>query len=217
MEKIVKRGDVCIDVGANVGALTLVMSKLTGNNGVVYAFEPNTSIFERLLINIDLNGLTNIIPIKLGLGEHNEKLGLYESPNDPGNAGLTRREIYDELVRVTKLDSFIHIKSIKRLDFMKVDVEGMEYSVFLGGLETLETLKPTLLFETLQGRRKRRLQEGNNLYERMESFLRGIGYILFRIEDDGSYEETTLKETSEDTLAIHKTRDFVIKKLSIYE
>lgn len=215
LETIITRGDVCIDVGANIGALTLVMSKLAGDNGVVYAFEPGRLTFERLLANIELNGLTNVVPVRLALGEREEVLGWYLDSTNLGNAGLTRGAEYDELVEVTTLDSYIQGQSIERVDFVKVDVEGMEYSVFLGGQGTLEALRPSILFETLQDRRDRRLQEGSDLYARLETLLRRMGYLLFRIEGAGSYRETTLGETSEDTLAVHRTRDLVLERLRL--
>ncbi len=214
LETVICPGDICFDIGANIGALTLVMAKLTGDSGIVYSFEPNQTVFQRLLTNIDLNKLKNVVPIKLGLGEKNENLGLYISNCDPGNAGLTRGSIYNELIEVTSLDLFINSKSIEKLDFMKVDVEGMEYSVFIGGQKTLQTHRPTIIFETLKDRREKRRQEGKDLYENMEIFLKRLGYLLFRIEQDGTYIETSLKETSEDTLAVHRTQKLILRKIS---
>ena len=212
LESVVTYDSVCIDIGANVGALTLVMSKLTGPKGMVYAFEPGPSTFKRLQANIELNELTNITPVRVGLGERKEVLGWRMDRINPGNAGLTHGAEFDELIDVITLDSFIESQSIQSVDLLKVDVEGMEFPVFLGGQKTLETFRPTILFETLQNRRKRRLQEGNDLYTRMEAFLRERGYLLFRIEGDGLCRETALKDTSEDTLAIHSTRKSVLEK-----
>jgi len=209
-ESVINQGDICFDIGANVGALTLVMSKLTGTSGIVYSFEPNQIVFNRLLENIEMNKLKNVIPIKLGLGEKNENMGLYISNEDPGNAGLTKGLIYDELIQVTSLDSFVDSNSIDKIDLIKVDVEGMEYSVFLGGQKSLRIHKPTIIFETLKNRRERRPQ----VYEDLEIFLQRLGYLLFRIESDDTYTKTSIKETSEDTLAIHQDRKLILRKIN---
>ena len=216
LESVITCGSVCIDIGANVGALTLVMSKLTGPSGIVYAFEPGPSTFNRLQANIVLNKLTNVTPVRVGLGERKEVLGWRMDRLNPGNAGLTRGAEFDELIDVTTLDSFIESQSVQSVDLLKVDVEGMEFPVFLGGQKTLETFRPTILLETLQTSREKRLQEGNDLYTQMEAFLRRTGYLLFRIDGDGRCRETSLQNTSEDTLAIHSTRRSVLEKFQFY-
>ena len=115
------------------------------------------------------------------------------------------KEVIENVNSSSVLVVFLH-----KIDLIKVDVEGMEYSVFLGGQKSLRIHKPTIIFETLKNRRERRPQ----VYEDLEIFLQRLGYLLFRIESDDTYTKTSIKETSEDTLAIHQDRKLILRKIN---
>ena len=76
MRTFVEPGDVCIDVGANVGAHVLLLAKLVAPTGRIYAFEPGPPIFERLKTNLALNpGLSGVVtPERLGISDTEGKL-----------------------------------------------------------------------------------------------------------------------------------------------
>jgi hypothetical protein len=63
-------------------------------------------------------------------------------------------------------------------------------------------LKPTLIFETLEARRSVEESEGSTYYDKMESLLKSLGYQLFSLSD-GQFSPTSIRDTSEDTLAVH--------------
>lgn len=68
LKQNLKKGDIFIDVGANIGLFTLLSSKLVGNVGRILSFEPNPEIFEQLEVNVNLNNSKNIELFNFALG-----------------------------------------------------------------------------------------------------------------------------------------------------
>lgn len=148
LREVLHPGDVFLDVGANCGAVTLVAASAIAN-GKIYAFEPGNTVRSRLQANIDLNpqlkSVVQVVPF--GLGLKTGKLLYYEDENYRGNGAL-----FDSLgipVDVISLNEWMSCEQIDRLDVIKIDVEGMEYDVMLGGKLMLEKYHPIIYFETL--------------------------------------------------------------------
>lgn len=175
-------GWVCFDAGANVGAVSLVLAKLCGPAGKVYAFEPGPPNLERLRANVALNpsleARLEIIPA--GVGSAAGELGWSEEPGNPGNALLSAEGSLR--VPVITLDDFAASHSIARLDFIKIDVEGMELDVMRGAQHTLRRFHPALYFETLP--RYVRGKPGAG-FAAMEEFLSAAGYDLYALRPSG--------------------------------
>lgn len=76
-KKIITQGMTVVDIGASIGYYTLIAAKLVGKTGVVYAFEPEPCNYELLIKNIELNGFTNIVPIKKAVSNRHGKAKLY--------------------------------------------------------------------------------------------------------------------------------------------
>ena len=74
--KLVSRGDTVIEVGANIGALTVPLAKFVGPQGNVVAFEPQRILFQNLCANIALNGLTNVRTANAAVGRENGSVTL---------------------------------------------------------------------------------------------------------------------------------------------
>lgn len=173
----------CIDVGANVGAVALVLAKKVGNAGKIFAFEPGGPNLQRLHSNFALNpglaAVTEIVPN--GVGSSRTELWWSEEEGNPGNASLGASGLHS--VPVTTVDDFVRGRNIARLDFMKVDVEGMELDVFQGARESLLKFRPILYYETLS--RYSDAQGGSN-FNKLDSFLAGeCGYTLHEIDRNG--------------------------------
>ena len=66
-----------VDIGANYGSYTLIASKLVGNDGRVYAFEPEPGNYDILVKNIEMNGYTNVTPIRKAVSNKQGKVRLY--------------------------------------------------------------------------------------------------------------------------------------------
>ncbi|MGB7601699.1 MAG: FkbM family methyltransferase [Candidatus Sulfotelmatobacter sp.] len=161
---LVKPGDVCLDIGANIGVHALVMSDLVGE-GHVYAFEPSSTNQSHLLQNIRDNAATNITPLNFGLSNLTESRTFHYLPRFPGCSFATREATgkgvqhmierawgiplvsETETVQFTTLDEWVASNNIRRLDFIKMDVEGFERFVIEGGRTTLRKFGPRLITE----------------------------------------------------------------------
>lgn len=139
-------GMVVMDVGANVGMITLLAAQKIGKTGRVYAFEPVPDIFARLKANIELNGFVNIVPVPIALFSARgvAKLSICHD----GSSSIFRQVStkYVEVLRET-LDAFVEREGIKRVDAIKLDVEGAELHVIQGAHQTIQRFKPILMVE----------------------------------------------------------------------
>ncbi len=171
LRQVLREGDVFLDVGANCGAVTLVAASAI-KNGKIYAFEPGNTIRSRLQANVDLNpSLKSVVKVvPFGLGLETGKLLYYEDENYRGNGAL-----FDSLgmpVDVITLDEWVSLEKIDKIDAIKIDVEGMEYDVLLGGKLTLEKYHPLVYFETLPIFFTNKSYSIQTIYE----FLASLGY-----------------------------------------
>lgn len=141
VKKLVNTGDICLDVGANFGWYTFLMASKCGTGGAVYAFEPMPSAYASLAKNYELaNRPDNIFINNCGLGDSTGtfEINMFEGFSS-GHASLSSdaapvSAAFDcELIT---LDDYLTDKSISRIDFVKVDIEGAEL-MFLKGAERL--------------------------------------------------------------------------------
>lgn len=150
IKQYVKPGMVCIDAGANWGLFTLLMAKQTGAGGRVTAFEPATCFYERLDAHLCLNEIKNTELFHLGLSDVNA-IGIcavedlpYRSSARIDYARTELEYVTDEKVSLWKLDSWWQHW---RLDFIKIDVDGSEHRLLLGGAAVIEQYKPIIVIE----------------------------------------------------------------------
>lgn len=153
---------VIIDVGANIGIMTLLLARLPG--ATVYAFEPGTRAFECLRRNVAQNGLTRVTPIHAGLSdkEGDQFLGPPSGEQHPRyRKGSLKTGVFSvhaaqesrlarqfgEMAHFSTLDAFCEREGLQRLDFIKIDVEGHEPQVLQGGCRTLQRLRPVCQVE----------------------------------------------------------------------
>jgi FkbM family methyltransferase len=199
IRKYVRSGDVCFDVGANVGAITLALAQATGAPGQVHAFEPGPATFARLETNLALNPelKTTVHVHQLGVSDRPGFLKWREDMNNRGNANLRGPEGTE--VSVTTLDDFCRDHRMSRVDFIKVDVEGMEYEVIKGAETALRTFRPILYFETVQPFVAIR---GFDIFGETERMLKQCGYALFKVDESANTKSTTSADLSENTLAL---------------
>jgi FkbM family methyltransferase len=155
--KIIKPGDIVLDIGANIGAHTLPLARLVGNQGRVIAFEPTRYAIGKMSANIELNKeLTDRISVnQIMLVVHeSEKLEseiysswpLFETGKNVHPEHLGKLMNTEGAIAMT-LDQAVKYLQIKKIDFIKIDVDGHEYSVLNGGKETLLTHRPPILME----------------------------------------------------------------------
>ncbi len=200
IQKFISADDTVLDIGANVGALTLLMATVA-DQGRVIAIEPGPNTFARLQANLDLNPILSerIDIYQLGIADKPGVLYWQEDANVPGNAGLFS---HDGLaVKVESLDQFVNQLSLNHLDFLKIDVEGMEYEVISGGLDVLSTFRPIIYYETLESFRVNR---GFDIYNQIFDVLKRLDYRQFAIARNAQIQEVLNLDRllSPNTLAI---------------
>jgi FkbM family methyltransferase len=146
-------GAVAIDGGANIGAYTLIMARHLYRRGFVYAFEPQRFIYYALCGNIALNNLFNVDaqPWALGAAEGAAQMPSidYLKPSNYGGVSLLRDADIGQspetsyTVKVRTLDSF----NFPRVDFIKLDIEGMEPKALIGALGIIKQFHPVIFAE----------------------------------------------------------------------
>jgi len=144
ISKLVPKGGVCIDVGANVGLYALHFAKWAGKNGIVHAFEPDPNNLKQLKENARLNGVADILHIHdIALSNKNGMAPFYQT--DPLNSGWGCLHRYDDIaisgvidVKTATIDNFLHSEKIERVDFLKVDIEATEFEFLEGAKESLK-------------------------------------------------------------------------------
>ncbi len=204
LKRTAKPDWIALDVGANVGAVTLALARFTSPTGRVYAFEPGPPNLVRLRANLALNPslAANITVHATGVGEAPGELRWQEEAGNPGNAMLGADGTH--AVPVITLDSFIAKENLPRLDFIKVDVEGMELSVFRGAQQSLKKFRPVIYFETL-GRFGD--EHGNKNFALIEQLLVGeCGYKLHRLDRSGRLHPVIGSAFADYTVAVPAER-----------
>ncbi|MCT7481514.1 FkbM family methyltransferase [Aliarcobacter cryaerophilus] len=146
-EQICKAGDVVIEVGANIGAHTLYLSKLVGN-GYVFAFEPQRLVFQNLCANLALNSISNVFAYQEAVSHENGSILIPECDFTKNNnfGGINIENTKNgTTVNRQKLDNFLN--KIDRLKLLKIDVEGMEILVIKGAKELIDKFRPIIYIE----------------------------------------------------------------------
>lgn len=144
-QKLLKPCDVVLEVGANIGVHTVLLSRLVGPSGQIHAFEPQRSIFQILCGNLALNNRQNVVAKQIGLGDKQETLRISPPGIDAAAnfGGVTLKSEGDEAIDVVTVD----LLGLTRLDLIKIDVEGMENAVLKGSAETVRRLRPVIYVE----------------------------------------------------------------------
>lgn len=137
IHSIVKEGDIVVDIGAHIGYYTLILSKLVGEYGKVFAFEPDVFNFELLSKNVELNNCKNVILMHAAVTDKSEKVKLFitdasSNPNINNNSDSVDYYVIDGV----SLDDYFKTLD-KPINFMKMDIEGAEYNVLLGATDIL--------------------------------------------------------------------------------
>jgi FkbM family methyltransferase len=142
---ILRPGDVVIDAGANIGALTLPFSRLVGETGGVVAFEPQRPMFYMLSGNLAINTIENVAAIQAALGAAAGTIlvPLARPQAHLNFGGISVGGEVGDPVRVRTIDSL----ALHALRLIKIDVEGAELGVIQGAAETIRRRRPFLFVE----------------------------------------------------------------------
>ncbi len=184
--EMIGEGDVCLDVGANFGWYTTLMSLRAGKSGAVHAFEPMPKTFRELERNREAAAYRDKIYINnFALGDREDVVQINMFDDLPsGHASLSakgeaRVSAFD--CRLTTLDGYLAEHDIRQVDFVKVDIEGAEM-MFLRGAERLfkQDVPPVFLMEMALAQTRNFDYVPNDLIE----FISARGeYSFYKVEE----------------------------------
>lgn len=187
LRSVLKPGSVCLDVGAQMGYLSLAMATAADRRTVVHSFEPESNNAARLRENVALNSLSNITLHQTAVSTVDGSLKLYLS-NDR-NAGthstvFIESNVSSEFVEIPSitLESFAREKRLSSIDLIKIDVEGAEIDVINGALTVLKQHKPLVIMELSDHLQQARGQTCAEFKEFMASY----GYSAYFINENGT-------------------------------
>jgi FkbM family methyltransferase len=151
IERTLKADDVLYDIGANVGAYSLVAASWTRRQATIYAFEPGYTTFPNLVANIFANQCeAAVVPFQVALGAETTLAEFRYTTLDPGGAdhggivgaGKSRPGIRSQWVPSFRLDDFVTLLDLRSPTHIKIDVDGGELPVLRGADRLLKS--PTL-------------------------------------------------------------------------
>lgn len=187
---------VIIDVGANVGYISLPLAKIFPNSKI-YSYEPDSRVFKKLVKNLELNGdIINIFPYELALQDKDiSSINFYTRDLLDGdfkiNMGLSTLsnislgKVKKSIVSASTIDNQVKKLKIKHVDFIKIDVEGNELKVLKGAIKTINAFNPIIQYEFSTAIDK--LQGFNNSIQCF-NFLSDLGYIQYQLLNETTME-----------------------------
>jgi FkbM family methyltransferase len=178
LQRLLRRGDRVIDVGGNIGMITLLLAKAVGRAGLVQTFEPNPACQHRLRSVLALNGIDWVDVHPYGLSDEAASLQL-TVVNDHSGVGTFapipsehESAVTDRVVTQVRRGDDVLQRDPRAIKLIKIDVEGFEARVVSGLRRTLERHRPLVVMEIVDSHLRRAGASAQELVELMQS----LGY-----------------------------------------
>lgn len=219
LDRLLRPGMSFVDVGANLGMYTLFAAKKVGEKGAVLAIEPSSREFQKLRANVELNRLSRVRLLQMGVSDHPRDAELliadeeHSGHNSLGGFCYATRLDRTETIRVERLDDILQRNRFPKVDILKMDIEGGELFALRGMVRTLETFHPLLLLEMSDPAAA--LQGSSSV--QVWDFLSALGYRFHAFDaDTGLPVPAVLKDSfvGENLIAVHPTREDLWTKQS---
>lgn len=153
IEAIATNSHTIFDIGGNIGWYSLNFSKWAPN-AKIHAFEPIPRTFDFFMRHLALNKVENVIPNNCAVGDAEGERDFYWTELETGSASMRNIQDRDKInmvkCRVVTLDDYCSKNEIKRIDFIKCDIEGGELFAFMGAKEILRISQPVVFTEMLR-------------------------------------------------------------------
>ena len=168
----VSAGDIVFDIGAHAGYFSLLFSRLVGKAGKVFAFEPLPGNIQFLKKHLDLNKCMNVELIEAAVSEKSGR-SRFMIGQDSFSGHLVKSGEQGEghFINIIALNDFVRQRSLDRVDFIKIDVEGAELDVLVGARPILKHMQPTLFISL----------HSEELSRGVTEFLKSLGYTLISV------------------------------------
>jgi len=187
ISKLVRPGEVCVDIGAHKGYITLYMAKAVGNDGLIISFEPDPSVYKKLRENCIRNKFNHAIIFQQAAGAESGKLK-YRLSHQAGFSSFfpseSAKPLIDKTIEVETrtVDQVLAELGISpkqhRISLVKIDAEGSEPLVLRGMARSIEKFTPLIWIEINPDS----LKAGNFSAKNIEETLLKYSYDLYRID-----------------------------------
>ena len=186
-KKFIKKGDLVIDIGANIGDTTVPMALAAGGAGITLGFDPNPYVYKILQKNASLNGgKQNIVPLLNAISVSDDEFFYISSEASFANGAIsTTKEsvhgkfVYPDKIKGINLLNFLEKKYAEKLSnfsFIKIDTEGYDKEILKSIADLIEKYKPVIVAESFGNSSREAKIE---LYE----VIKKHGYDIFYFAD----------------------------------
>lgn len=155
IKKLLREGDVFVDIGANFGIHTLLAARVVGSEGQVHAFEPQKKLVDVINAQIVLNGMSNVKVHDVGVGDEETELVLRNPLAFYTGTATLRPGVEEGLelgrVPVVRAEDRLHEIPNDARVLIKIDVEGFEYKALKGLQKLLNWPNVAVLIEITDG------------------------------------------------------------------
>jgi len=178
VKKIIKTGDVVFDIGANIGYYTLIFAKLVSNSGEVFSFEPEPTNYELLKKNVMINGHTNVKLSFKAISNLNQTRKLFLDKKNKGGHSLIDKIDDRESIKIESIRIDDHFKN-KKIDFIKIDIEGFEFQAIKGMSELLKKLSTVKIMTEFN---PYLLEKSEIEPEEYLELLKNLGFTIYNLD-----------------------------------
>ncbi|MDC3257260.1 FkbM family methyltransferase [bacterium] len=197
-----KKGDIVIDIGANIGTITITSATQIGNNGTVYSIEAHPKIFQYLKGNVKHNNLTNVNLFNYAVGNKSGNVFFSNLSSDGQNKIIDNDQ--GTKIPLIKIDDLNIPES--NIHLFKIDVEGYEKFAFLGSNNVLKKTS-CVLFEAVP----KNFENYNYSFTDIYHILNSYNFKIYRFLEHKkiSLISHDYIPQNEDLIAIKNPDDFI--------
>ena len=185
IKSICFKGMKALDIGANIGYYTTLISQIAGKNGKILALEPDPESYKFLSKTINSCKFKNILPFPIAASDIKQKLPLFISKDNRGDNRLYQTDQLRKSIEVNCLtiDELLIENNISTLDLIKIDIQGYEPKVFKGMKKIIRNSDKLILLTEFWP--KGILKAGENPKDFLIT-LRKMEFELFELKSNGS-------------------------------
>jgi FkbM family methyltransferase len=178
LKRFIKKGDVVLDIGANIGFYAKLLSDLSGPSGTVHCFEPDGGNFKHL--QKETKGLSNLLINQNAVGATTGVLRFYTSPNLNVDHRSYEPEVYESVTEVNAVSVDDYLKPYgPKVDFVKMDIQGYEWQALAGMQQCLNNNPELVMISEFWPYGLK--QSGSSLSSYFES-LQNLGFHIYLME-----------------------------------
>ena len=181
LSKFIKYGATVLDIGANVGSISIPLSYQVGKNGLIISVEANPLVYKYLCGNIEFNRLSNVKTFNTAIGEKKGKAKFSNISSDDMNKILNNENCSKNSLEVTmtSIDALLENKNIDSIRLLKIDIEGYELFALKGAKNILQ-ITEIIYIESFEEHFK------NYGYSTIDllHLLKSSGFFIFRFDND---------------------------------